>query len=129
MSEPSGDRNRQPVRGPGAATRQHARPSEAELRQWIEQSVDEGATTVEEIHRAIADLPLGVLERLGIFEATAKDVRHIQDVSIGAVYDCIRKVNHEVSRLAGELLDPATRQQAPAPASGSPRPAPPPKPC
>jgi hypothetical protein len=60
---------------------------------------------VEEIHRSIADLPLGVLERLGLFEASAKDVRLIQETSIGAIYDLIRKVNHEVSRLAGELLD------------------------
>ena len=79
---------------------------ESVLREWIEESVDKGATTVEEIHRAIAVLPIGVLERLGLFEASARDVRRIQETSIGAIYDLIRKVNHEVSRLAGELLDP-----------------------
>jgi phosphopentomutase len=91
------------------------------LREWIEESVDQGATTVEEIHRSIAELPLTVLERLGLFEATARDVRQVQEVSIGAVYDLIRKVNHEVSRLAGDLLEApeATADEDPEPAPTS----------
>lgn len=77
---------------------------EKTLTKLIEEAVDQGATTVEEIHRAIADMPLGVLERLGIFERTARDVRRIQDVSLGAVYDLVREINHEVSGLADEVL-------------------------
>lgn len=76
-----------------------------ELTALIEDAVDKGATTVEQIHREIADLPLGVLERLGLFERSREDVRSIQDASIGAVYDVIRDVNHQVTKLAGELLD------------------------
>jgi hypothetical protein len=76
-----------------------------ELTELIEDAVDKGATTVEQIHREIADLPLEVLERLGLFERTRKDVRSIQEASIGAVYDVIRDVNHQVTRLAGELLE------------------------
>jgi uncharacterized membrane protein len=76
-----------------------------ELSALIEDAVDKGATTVEQIHREIADLPLTVLERLGLFERTREDVRSIQDASIGAVYDVIRDVNHQVTKLAGELLE------------------------
>ncbi len=74
------------------------------LNELIEEAVEKGATTVEQIHREIADLPLTVLERIGLFERTAGDVRTLQDASIGAVYDVIRDVNHQVNQLAGELL-------------------------
>jgi hypothetical protein len=75
-----------------------------ELSELVEEAVEKGATTVEEIHRQIADLPITVLERLGLFEATVSEVRRIQDTSIGAIYDVIRSVNHEVGKLATELL-------------------------
>jgi hypothetical protein len=70
----------------------------------VEQVVDDGAKSVEEIHKAIADLPLEMLQRLDGFEDTLKDVRKLQESSIGAIYDAIRKVNHEVARLATEVL-------------------------
>jgi len=75
------------------------------LTELIEDAVDQGATTVEEIHREIAALPLTVLERVGLFERTAGDVRSLQEASIGAVYDVIRDVNHQVAKLAGDLLE------------------------
>jgi hypothetical protein len=73
----------------------------------IEEAVDRGARSVEEIHRSIAGLPITVLERLGLFERTANEARRIQDVSIGAIYETIREVNHQVARLAGDLLTKA----------------------
>ncbi len=76
------------------------------LTTWIEEHVDRGATSVEEIHKAIADLPLDVLERNGLLERTAAEVREVQDRSIGAVYDVIRDVNRRVGELASNLLQP-----------------------
>lgn len=81
-----------------------------DLTELIENAVNKGATSVEQIHREIADLPLGVLERLGLFERTAEDVRSIQEASIGAVYDLIRDVTREVTKLAGELLADGTHE-------------------
>jgi hypothetical protein len=78
---------------------------ERALSQLVKDVVDQGATTAEEIHRAIAELPLTVLERIGLFERTAQDVRKIQDSSIGAVYDLIRDVNQKVAKLAGAVLE------------------------
>lgn len=70
----------------------------------VQREVEDGATSVEEVHKAIANLPLEVLERLDLFRETARNVRKIQDTSIGAVYDVIRKIDREVARLASEVL-------------------------
>lgn len=85
----------------------------------VRHAVDDGATTVEEIHKAIADLPLEVLERLDVFQDAVKDVKKLQDTSIGAIYDAIRRVNHEVTGLARDMLRHApARKPARKPAKG-----------
>ena len=84
------------------------------LAHLVQETIDEGADTVEEIHRSIANLPLDVLERLDVFKETVKDVRKVQDTSIGAIYALIHKVNGEVGKLATEMLRrPAPRKAAP----------------
>jgi len=70
----------------------------------VQKEVDDGASSVEEIHKAIANLPLDVLERLDVFEETVKGVRKVQEARLGAIYDVIRKVNEEVGKLAKEIL-------------------------
>jgi hypothetical protein len=71
---------------------------------WIEETVDRTATTAEGIHRAIADLPLEILDRNGLFVKTVADVRRIQDRSIEAIYDTVRQVNHGVGELTAGLV-------------------------
>ena len=84
------------------------------LAHLVQEAIDEGADSVEEIHRSIANLPLDVLERLDVFKETVKDVRKVQDTSIGAIYDLIHKVNREVGKLASEMLGRrAPRKAAP----------------
>lgn len=90
-----------------------AKDGASKLAKLVEQAVDDGARTVEEIHRSIASLPLDVLERLDLFDKTVKDVRKVQDASIGAIYDLIHKVNREVAALAADILErPAVRRPA-----------------
>lgn len=59
---------------------------------------------MQEIHKAIANLPLDILERLDVFEEAVKGARRVQEARIGAIYDLIRKVNEEVGKLAKEML-------------------------
>jgi hypothetical protein len=75
-----------------------------DLADVVRKAVDEGATTVEDIHKAVADLPLEMIARLDGFEDALKDVRRVQKESIGAIYDLIRRINRDVTRLAGEML-------------------------
>lgn len=72
----------------------------------LHDAVERSASAAEEIHRTIADLPLEVLERAGLFEKTVQEVRRIQNESIGAVYDTVRAVNRHVAELASDLLHP-----------------------
>ena len=70
----------------------------------IQEAVDKGATTAEEVHKSIVDLPLKVLEEVEVLKQPVKEVRRIQDRAIGAVYEAIRGINQQVGTLASELL-------------------------
>ena len=88
------------------------------LASFIHDAIDKGATTVEEIHKSIADLPLKMLEESELLRGSAKEVRRVQDHTIGAIYDVIRGINREVGTLASELLaEAAERTSARAEAS------------
>lgn len=86
-----------------AQAKRGGRSEVTRLADLVQRAVDEGADSVEEIHKAVADLPLEVLEKLDLFKQTVKDVRKIQDASIGAIYDVIHQVNREVAKLARDL--------------------------
>jgi hypothetical protein len=82
----------------------------------IRDAVDRGADTAESIHKRVAQLPLAPFEGVDPLEGALKEVRRIQDRSIGAVYDLVRGVNHELVRLAEEWLavaEPEPKRRAP----------------
>jgi hypothetical protein len=87
------------------------------LADLIQDAVDKGATTVEEVHKSIADLPLKMLEEIQFLKKPVKEVRRVQDRSIGAVYNLIRRINDQVGTLAADVLtrSPAAKKR-PAPA-------------
>ena len=78
---------------------------------FITDAIEKGATTVEDVHKSIAQLPLKVLEESDLLRAPAKEVRRIQDHTIGVIYDLIRYINGQVGRLATELLDHAANRR------------------
>jgi hypothetical protein len=80
------------------------------ITRMIQEAIDRGATTVEDIHKSVSDLPLKILEERELLRRPAKEVRRAQDRSIGAVYDLIREINAQVGNLASDLLDKATRR-------------------
>ncbi len=97
-----------------AQTKRGGRSEATRLADLVQQAVDDGANTAEEIHKAVADLPLEVLAKLDIFKETAKDVRRVQDASIGAIYDVVHRVNREVAKLARELAKGTARRKTAA---------------
>ena len=75
-----------------------------ELKDLVQSTIDKGATSVEEIHNAIASMPLNVLEKITPLETSAKKIKEFHENSVGTVYNVIRKVNDEVGKLAEELI-------------------------
>lgn len=87
-----------------ATTKGDGRAQAKRIVDLVQKEIDDGASSAEEIHKAIASLPLEVLERLDLFEDAVKGARKVQEASIGAMYDLIRKVNDEAARFAKEML-------------------------
>jgi hypothetical protein len=94
-----------------AQTKRGRRSEPTRLADLVQRAVDEGANTAEEIHKAVAGLPLEVLERLDVFKENVRDVRRVQETSIGAIYDLIHQVNREVAKLARELARGPSRRK------------------
>ncbi len=79
----------------------------------VEEAVADGATTVEEIHRAVAAAPLEVLAQVEPLADVATSAQDLTSRSIGAIYDTIRRVNEEVGVLAEQVLSATDRADAP----------------
>lgn len=75
------------------------------LKDFIQEAVERGATSVEQIHQAIADLPFEALERLGLFEPDGVPLRETKTRTIGLVYDAIRRINREVGELLSDQFE------------------------
>jgi hypothetical protein len=75
------------------------------LKDLVQEAIDKGATTVEEVHQMVASKPLEVLEQMVPEKTPAKDIEAFQQKTIGSVYDMIRQVNQAVGEIAGGLLE------------------------
>jgi hypothetical protein len=75
------------------------------LKDLIQEAVDRGATSVEQIHQYIADLPFEGLDRLGLLEPDASELRASKTRTIGLVYDAIRRINQEVGALLSDQFE------------------------
>ena len=65
----------------------------------IHDAIDSVTTSVEEIHRSVADLPFEILDGITPLPDPLTEVRRVQSQSIGAVYNLVREVNGRVRDL------------------------------
>src|SRR5260221_10846853 len=75
------------------------------IKDLVQEAVDKGATSVEQIHKIVATLPLSALEERGLLGEVPGKTREIVDQTIGSVYEAIRQINREVGELASGLLE------------------------
>jgi hypothetical protein len=75
------------------------------VKDLIQEAVDKGATSVEQIHKTIAELPLTALEKRGLLGDGGSKALAVVDASIGTVYEAIRTVNQEIGELASGLFE------------------------
>lgn len=81
------------------------------IKDLIQEAVDKGATTVEQIHRVIAGMPLDALAKRGLLRAKdADDLKQANEATIGVVYDAIRRINREVGELASSVFEAIENQ-------------------
>ena len=71
----------------------------------IQQAIDRGATSVEQIHQFIADLPFEALERAGVLDDKAGVLREKKTRTIGMVYDAIRRINQQIGGLISDQFE------------------------
>jgi len=75
------------------------------LKDFVQEAVDRGATSVEQIHQYIAALPFEALEKSGLLEDDKLKLREKQRRSIGMVYDAIRRINREIGQLISDQFE------------------------
>lgn len=71
----------------------------------VEEAIENGASTVEDVHREIAAKPLEILKNITPIASTADKIEKIQDQTIGSIYDTIRLVNSKVAEVAKQMLN------------------------
>lgn len=72
------------------------------IKDLIQEAVDSGATSVEQIHQYVADLPFEALQRSGLLTDDKLQLRERKRQTIGFVYDAIRRINRQVGELISE---------------------------
>ncbi len=75
------------------------------VKDMVQDLVDKGASSVEEIHKAVADMPFDALKRIDPSQGAADSARKVHHDTVGGVYNLIRKINKEVGEFASEILD------------------------
>ena len=75
-----------------------------EIKDLVQETIDKGATTVEEVHQAIARMPIDVLERIAPGLPLTKTAGDVQKKTIGTMYEMIHVVNKTAGDIADDLL-------------------------
>lgn len=75
------------------------------LKDLIQEAVDKGATSVEQVHQYIAELPFDALEKTGLLQEDKLQLRDKQRRTIGMVYDAIRGINRQVGQLISDQFE------------------------
>ena len=75
------------------------------LKDMIQEAVDRGARSVEQVHQYIADLPFEALQKSGLLTDDRLKLREKQQQTIGTVYDAIRRINQQIGDLISDQLE------------------------
>jgi len=70
----------------------------------VERAIEDGATTVEQVHRSIASMPFDVLEKIDALQKPVGKAREIHDQTVGNIYETIRLLNERAGEVARGLL-------------------------
>lgn len=74
------------------------------LQEVVQRAIDDGATTVEQVHRSIASMPFDILEKIDVLQKPVTQARELHDQTVGNIYETIRLLNDRVGEMARNLL-------------------------
>ena len=75
-----------------------------ELQKLIKAAIDKGATNVEEVHMAIAKLPLSYLKKISKIKSLTEKAGTKVEKTIGYTYNLIRTINEKSSDITLKIL-------------------------
>lgn len=76
------------------------------IKDLIQEAIDHGATSAENIHKVIAGMPLEALSKRGLLhDSDLESIRATQEATVGVVYEAIRRVNKEVGDVASAVFE------------------------
>jgi len=75
-----------------------------EVRKLVRKAIEDGATNVEQVHQAIAKMPLKYLEKIELIEDKARGAKKVQEKTIGQVYQLLRTINTKAADFTEEIL-------------------------
>jgi hypothetical protein len=74
------------------------------LQEIVEKTIEDGATTVEQVHLSIASMPFDMLEKIDALQKPVGKARQIHDETVGNIYETIRLLNERAGDIARRLL-------------------------
>ena len=74
------------------------------LKDAVQQAIDNGATTVEDVYMKVSRMPFDQLERIAAIEGVVRSARGTHDRSIAKLYATIRAINKRIGKLADQAL-------------------------
>jgi hypothetical protein len=75
------------------------------IKDMIQEAVDRGARSIEQINQYVADLPFEALERAGLLDDDKLKLREKKTRTIGMVYDAIRGINKQIGELISDQIE------------------------
>ena len=76
----------------------------SDIKDFVQNAIDKGATSVEEVHKRIAAMPFDLLAKISPLKESVEQMKAMQDNTIGAIYDAIRLVNSKAGEYAEAIL-------------------------
>ena len=74
------------------------------LKDAVQQAIDNGARSAEEVYLRISRMPFDQLERIAAIEGVVNKARGRHDQSVARLYETIRAINKRIGKLADQAL-------------------------
>ena len=75
-----------------------------EIRDLVQEAIDNGARTVDQIHKSLGNRPLEMLNKIDLPGFAMDRLGDLRKLKISDVSDFMETMNQRVSEIAGELL-------------------------